>query len=228
MEVLLCQNKLPICWSKAMKVGGEKRCQISVETAWDENGRTLQDLFQERRSLVCSFKSKIKREIQWEIHVKAEQVCCRFINERQAQVLFREHSNLSFHVLGTPAGHWVDMWQYPRSAQASVRDGIRLSALTQGLSLLFFQHGMHMKHPLSLHYQLRFSAALQELSPVVLAGGHAGRYVLPCWNKVWGVQGKPAFGAGTRLGIRVVSPIWLPALPQTFCPAVAQAGVGRS
>lgn len=68
----------------------------------------------------------------------------------------------------------------------------------------FLQHGMHIEHSPSQHCQLLFSAALQRLSPVVPAGRHAGRYMPPCWNEYFGVQGKQASGAGSRVGIRAV------------------------
>lgn len=101
LQVLLCPPpKLPICffWSKAVKINGEQQCQISVQAAWEKNGRimkgTLRVLCQERRSLFYSFKMKIKPDTQWETHVKVEQVCCTFVKGKQAQV-FLGSTNLS-------------------------------------------------------------------------------------------------------------------------------------
>lgn len=49
-----------------METNGEQQCQISVEAAWEKNGKivkgTLQVLFQERGSLFYSFKMKTKTD----------------------------------------------------------------------------------------------------------------------------------------------------------------------
>lgn len=57
-----------------MKINGEQQCGISVEAAWEKNGKimkaTLQVVFQEKGSLFYSFKMAIKTDTQREMHVK--------------------------------------------------------------------------------------------------------------------------------------------------------------